>query len=120
MAKKTKTSANAMTMKRLRELGFDYQNVETRLGPFIRKDFADAIDIIAWNEHGQIGIQTCVGSSHAARREKMLASLRLRRWMEQSKSRVEIWSWSKCGGRDERKVWTLRREQVTADEFFTA
>lgn len=113
-------SPNQRTYKRLRELGFDFDPVERNLGKFVKKDFCGCIDIIAWNDAGAIGIQVTSGSNHAARRTKMYAEPRLRRCVNQTGIKPEIWSWSKVGPRGKRKTWTLNRERIEIDNITTA
>ena len=60
---------------------------------------------------------TSSASNHAHRRAKILAEPRSRMWLE-SGGRLELWSWSKRGGRHVvRKRWTLRVEAFTLDMF---
>lgn len=58
-----------------------------------------------------LGIQATSGDNHAARVAKIKAEPRMKAWCEAG-GRVEVWSWSKRGARGERKVWTLRVEEV--------
>lgn len=101
----------ARTLKELKELGFEADSVERWYGGK-HHDLLGCLDIVACREGiGILGIQTTTGSNHAARRKKMLAEPRLRAWFAAG-GRAEIWSWSKRGGRDERKLWQLRREEI--------
>ena len=63
-----------------------------------------------------VGIQACAGSSHAARRTKILAEPRAKQWLHAG-GRLEIWSFSKTGPRGKTKRWTLRIEPITVDMF---
>ncbi len=65
---------------------------------------------------GILGIQACAGSSHAARRDKILAEPRMLQWL-QAGGRLELWSWSKRGPRGARKSWTLRAEDFQVGDF---
>lgn len=99
-----------------RDQGWAVQVVE-RWNPYakIRQDLFGCIDIIACDGTGGgvLGIQATSGANHASRREKALAEPRLQKWLA-SPARFEVWSWSKQGPRGKRKLWTLRREAVTA------
>lgn len=78
----------------------------------IRQDLFGCIDLLVLDgQPGPLGVQVTAGSSHAARRTKMLAEPRLRAWLEAG-ARAEVWSWSKTGARGKRKLWTLRREPI--------
>jgi hypothetical protein len=59
-----------------------------------------------------LGVQACAGASHAERRAKCLAEPRMRRWCRANR-RLQIWSWSKKGGRGARKRWEVRVEDLT-------
>lgn len=101
-----------------RELGMQAQVVE-RWNAYakVRIDLFDCIDIVAVHEGvGVLGIQACAGASHAARRDKAIASERLLRWLGAG-GRFEVWSYSKVNGgkRGGRKLWKLRREELVAD-----
>lgn len=101
------------TLALARELGYTVAVVE-KWNPHakVRQDLFGCIDLVAMREGvGIIGIQACAGSSHAARRDKMLAEPRLKTWVACG-ARAEVWSWAKQGGRGERKTWKVRREEV--------
>jgi hypothetical protein len=63
-----------------------------------------------------IGIQACAGASHAARRDKILAEPRMLQWLKAG-GQLQLWSWSKRGQRDARKLWTLRTEDFRVEQF---
>ena len=112
------TSPTQRTLARLREDGWTAQVVE-RWNPHarIRQDLFGVIDIVAIKPGLPIlGIQACAGASHAARRTKALAEPRLLTWLAAG-GKFEVWSWAKRGPRGERKVWTLRRDEVSGTEF---
>lgn len=103
----------ARTLKLARELGFEAGVVE-RYNSFTKQryDLYGCIDLILMKPGvGIIGVQACAGSSHAARRSKIMAEPRMRTWIE-SGGRLEIWSFSKRGERGKRKTWTVRREEI--------
>lgn len=109
------------TIAELKTMGFTYQVVE-RWNPFAKRrvDLFGIIDILAMRPGaGIIGIQTTDHTSHSKRRDKATAEPRLRQWIE-SGGRFELWSWGKRGERGKRKVWTLRREELKAEDIATA
>lgn len=109
-----KTSPTSRTLQELKRLGFAAQVVE-RWNAFAKKriDLFGIIDVVAIKPGvGIIGIQATSGTNHAARRTKSLAEPRLRLWLE-SGGRFEVWSWAKQGARGARKLWELRREEIT-------
>lgn len=119
--KRPKTvSPTTRTMHRARELGFTAEKVEQRIPiPNAKfaptRDFINIIDIIAFKPGvGIVGIQATSDSNHAARMDKAKAEPMLQTWLE-SGGRFEVWSWGLRGARGDRKVWTLRREELLAD-----
>lgn len=112
---KTK-SPTARSLDELKSLGFAAQVVE-RWNAFAKKrvDLFGVIDVVAVKPGvGVLGVQATSGTNHAARRAKALAEPRLRVWLA-SGGRFEVWSWEKQGARGDRKLWTLRRQEITAD-----
>lgn len=113
-AKRPKSiSPTQRSLKHLRELGFTAQVVE-RWNHFakIRQDLFGIIDVLAMRPGiGILGVQATSDSNHAARMAKAKAEPRIREWIE-SGGRIEVWSWGLRGGRGERKLWTLRREEI--------
>jgi hypothetical protein len=101
------------TLKECRKRGWTAGVVE-RFNSYTRKsnDLFGCIDIVAITPDGILGIQTCAGASHAARRTKSLAEPRLATWIGAG-ARFAVWSWAKQGGRGKRKLWTLREEAVS-------
>lgn len=116
--RKKKTSPTQRTLAELRKRGITAQVVE-RFNRFPppgkRVDLFGVIDLVAIvppvpGAGGSIaGIQACVGASHAARRDKILAEPRARQWVEAG-GRLELWSWSLRGAAGKAKRWTLRVE----------
>lgn len=100
-----------------------------------RADLWGCIDMLVLDdEPGTLGVQACAGASHAARARKVhdtilgvtpagasplglgvaaAKSIALLRWLEKG-NRLEVWSFAKHGARGKRKVYTLRRERITA------
>lgn len=112
-------SPTQRTLAECRKRGWYVQVVE-RWNPYahVRHDLFGVIDLVAIAKPDMItppycstllAIQACAGSSHAARRDKILAEPRARAWVEAG-GRLELWSWSKRGERGKRKRWTLRVE----------
>lgn len=110
-----KTSPTSRTLSQLKDWGFTAQVVE-RWNPYakIRQDLFGFADIVAVRPgiSGTLYIQCCEGSSHAARREKILG-VEAARTVIDAGNKVEVWSWAKRGDRGKRKVWTLRREEIS-------
>ena len=98
-----------------------YAQVVERWVPMARKriDLCGCIDLIVLTGSEIIGVQACAGASHSARRTKALkdpqVAPRLALWLA-SGGRFSIHSWAKRGARGERKLWTLREEEITADD----
>jgi hypothetical protein len=123
--RKKSTSPTSRTLDECRKRGYAAQVVE-RYNPHarVRVDLFGVIDLVAIapafldRARGSIlGIQACAGASHADRRDKILAEPRARQWVEAG-GRLELWSWSKRGGRNvTRKLWTLRVEVFTAESW---
>lgn len=83
----------------------------------IRLDLFGFIDLLWIRPDGVlVGIQACAGSSHAARRSKILASDMLPHWLQCGRE-VEVWSWAKQGPRGKAKRWTLRTEALKLPEI---
>ncbi len=111
------TSPTQHTLAECRKRGYVVQVVEHWNGFSRRRvDLFGVIDIVAITPDGLLGIQACAGSSHAARRTKILGESRALRWI-QAGGAMEVWSWAKRGDRGARKLWTLRVERVEAMDF---
>lgn len=122
--RKAGTSPTARTLAECRKRGWAAQVVE-RWNPHakVRVDLFGVIDLIAIvppadpleprpvvGDRGYIlAIQACAGSTHANRRDKILAEPRAREWVEAG-GHLELWSWSQRGAKGKRKLWTLRVE----------
>ena len=110
----------------LKKLNATYQVVE-RWNSWAKKriDLFGCIDILAiipcdacesMTGRKLVGIQACAGGDHAKRRAKAMAEPKLGEWLLVG-NEFEIWSWAKRGERGKRKVWTLRREEITLESF---
>jgi hypothetical protein len=110
------SSPTQRSLDALRKDGWTCAVVE-RWNPYakIRQDLFGCIDILAIKPGcGTLAVQACAGASHAARREKAINEPRLIVWLAASKdNKFEVWSWAKQGARGARKLWTLRREEIT-------
>lgn len=132
--RKASMSPTKRTLAELRKRGWTAQVVE-RWNPHakVRVDLFGVIDLVAIVPRDQalfvgevdapggiLGIQACAGSTHANRRDKILAEPRARQWVGAG-GRLELWSWAKRGGRNVvRKLWTLRVEVFTAESWGAA
>lgn len=112
------TSPTQRSLKLLREQGAAVAVVE-HWNPWskTRQDLFGFADLLVLDPRvpGVTFVQVCAGSSHAARRAKLLPLLAVRVALE-AQNRVEITSWSKKGPRGKRKVWTARTEAITLDQ----
>lgn len=93
-------------------------------GPRVfKRDLFGVIDIVAVakDEFGApylVGIQTTSGGDHAKRMRKIHREHRAALWIRAG-ARLEVWSWTKRGQRNRRKLWTLRTEMVVASDIAT-
>jgi len=135
--RKSSTSPTARSLAELRKRGWIAQVVEQHLPfpkPFgTKRDLFGVIDIVAivpavpspspgddalW-PGSILGIQATsalTGGNHAARRDKILAEVRAKAWVEAG-GRLELWSWSKRGDRGKQKRWALRVEVFTRESW---
>lgn len=107
------TSPAQRTLAELRRLGWRY-SVSSWWNSFSkqRADLCGFADVIALDPENNLHwIQYTVGSSHAARRNKIEANEWARSLSMRGKDRVEVWSWSLRGKVGKRKLWTLRVER---------
>jgi len=101
------------TLAWLREHGYQAQKTE-QWNHYARKrqDLFGFIDVLAVSDHELLAIQVSHEDRHADHVKKVMA-LPVARDLAFHMN-VEVWSWGKRGARGERKVWTLRRDQLTA------
>lgn len=100
---------------------------------FIRQDLWGIGDLLVLDdEPGALIVQVCAGSSHAARATKARQAVAgivigaaskltraaverkakaLQKWLAKG-NRVAVWSFSKLGPRNKRKLWAIRRECI--------
>jgi hypothetical protein len=79
-----------------------------------RVDLFGCIDLIVLDggPGGPLGVQVTSGTNHAARIAKAQEEPRLQAWLS-APARFEVWSYSKRGPRGKRKLWQLRRQEIT-------
>lgn len=111
------SSPTARSTKYLTDRGYMVGMVE-RYNSFTKRknDLFGFIDLLAVGDGQTIGVQVTSGANHAARRTKILAEPRAKLWLAAS-NRILIHSWDKQGPRGKRKVWTLREEWLTEQDF---
>lgn len=108
------SSPTARSLALLRDLGYRAKVVE-RWNPYakIRQDLF-GVDILALKPGEPVlVVQATTGANHAARRTKLEEEGFTALW-EGAGVTIEVWSWSKQGLRGSRKVWTVRREALSA------
>lgn len=109
----------------LKRQGYDTWIVEKPFNPYTkrREDLFNCMDVIGIRDdiHGVTGIQAC-GSDYQEHIRKILEGYtdakghvigpnsHIRGWLKAG-NRLFIWSWTKRGGRSERKLWTLREAE---------
>src|SRR5574338_170083 len=99
-----RVSPTHRTLVECRKRGWDAQVVERwNQWAKVRQDLFGVIDVVCITPSGILGIQACAGSSHAARRAKVLAEPRAERWVRAGGD-LAVWSWAKQGARGKRKV----------------
>jgi hypothetical protein len=112
---------NERVTKEAKALGLTGGKVEQRVSipgriP-ITRDFIGIIDFIYVRPGiGVLGVQATSGANLAARRTKAIAEPRLRVWLETG-CRFELWTFAKRGERGKRKLWQLRREEITVADL---
>ena len=81
----------------------------------IRQDLFGWIDLIVLDGHVTIGVQATSTSNMAAREHKIREDRAeaLSAWLESPLRTAEVWGWAKRGPRGKRKVWTLKRTEIT-------
>lgn len=77
----------------------------------VRKDLFRFIDIVALKGDQTYGIQVTTTSHMPAREQKIMSLPEYYRWKEAG-NKVVIHGWAKRGGRDKRKLWTLKEKEV--------
>lgn len=118
--RKKPDSANARALAECRRRGWEAEVVEKRIPRcFITRDLFGCIDIVAITDRTLVAIQVTGGGHHTDRRSKVLAEPRLLRWLLAG-GQFLVWSYDKRGGRGERKVYTLREEEILLTDALQA
>ena len=110
-------SPTQRALAELHKLGYVCQVVE-RWCAFSRRriDLFGVIDLIYLSETSICGVQVTTASNLAARRTKILAEPRALAWVKAG-GILELWGVAKRGARGERKLWTITKEEIVAEEF---
>lgn len=111
------SSPTQRSLNECRKRGWEVQVVE-RWNQYARRriDLFGVIDIVAITPDGILAIQACSGTDHARRRDKVLEEPRAAKWIAAG-AKLAIWSWTKKGKADARKLWALREDIVQLDDF---
>lgn len=106
-------SPTQQALKELRRLGYTVAIVE-HWNPFakIRQDLFGFIDLLAIKKGEILGVQVTSGEHHSNRATKSKNHKNYPLWVA-SGGRFEVWSFKLGGARGKRKVWTLRREDLS-------
>lgn len=121
----TKTRQKSPTQRclaALRAMGATAEVVERRLpipGKFVTQDLFGFLDILALLGPNLIGVQCTSGANHAARKKKILAESRAKKWLAAG-GLIEIWSYAKQGATGEAKRWVCRKEAIVAEDWLPA
>lgn len=103
----------------LRSEGYHAQVME-RWNPYakVRVDAFGFGDILAFRagQPGAVLVQTTSGANLSARRTKVLGNPFAHDWLKAG-NWIRLDGWAKRGGRGERKLWTVRKEYLTLDQF---
>lgn len=101
------------TLAWLREHGYQAAKTEHfNWKAKVRQDLFGFIDVLAVSDDELLAIQVSDGAHHAEHVAKIMALPVARQLVFHMN--VELWSWSKRGARGKRKLWTLRRDALTA------
>jgi len=113
-----RTSPTQRALAFCRANGWTAQVVE-RWNPFagVRVDLFSFIDLIVLDGAGggPLGVQVTTGQHVVEHIAKIRAEPRHAAWLA-SPARIEVWGWAKQGARGKRKLWALRREQITKEQ----
>ena len=83
----------------------------------VRKDLFGCIDLVCLDGlPGVLGIQATSSSNMASRITKAKALDELRLWLDAG-NRFECFGWAKRGAVGKRKLWTLRRVELTEKDL---
>lgn len=103
----------------LRAMGATAEVVEKRLpipGKFVTQDLFGFLDIVALLGPNIIGIQCTSWANHAARKTKILAEPRAKKWLAAG-GLIELWSYRKSRTSGH---WECRKEAIVAEDWLPA
>lgn len=112
------SSPTARSLALLRKEGWTVGIVERRL-PFTRRtvDFLNYADLVAVHPDGRtLAVQATSGANVAARLKKVQECPAVPVCLA-AKWAIEVWGWSKRGPRGGRKLWTVDRRPVMAEDL---
>jgi len=99
--------------------GYHFARVE-HWNSFARKrqDLGGFADALCWKpeETGVLAINATTNENLSHHKDKYQGNQKLIDWIK-ARNRFEIWCWAKMGPRGKRKLWTLKRVPVTAEEL---
>lgn len=81
----------------------------------IKLDLYNWIDVLAISEGKFVGVQTTTQANASARMDKARGNAALKAWL-QAGGQLVIHCWAKRGGRDKRKLWTLKEWFLTLED----
>lgn len=116
--KRKKPHSNVQeSLAHLRKLGYRCAIVE-KWNPHarIRQDMFGGIDIVAIRFGETCGVQACRNADLAEHRTKLFEEPRMREWIEAG-NRLLLHGWAMKGARGERKLWTLREQELRVGDF---
>lgn len=117
--KKRRKTPTARALEHLRKEGFHAAVVEKHIPhTFITQDMFGFADIVYLTATSIVALQVTSnnGGNHSARKAKIIAEPRALAWLKAG-GLIELWSYAKQGPRGQEKVWTLRREEIVAEDF---
>ena len=82
----------------------------------IKMDLFGWIDLIALEDGKFVGVQTTTQDNASSRFHKARGNAALQAWVK-SGGILVIHCWAKRGGRDERKLWTLKEWFLTPEDL---
>lgn len=116
-------SPTQRTLAELRRRGWPC-TVTEHWNPFakIRQDAWGFCDVWVMDDLPGSLIVQCTSASHVADRVTKITTGRRAplavRWL-QAGNRIQVWGWGLRGPRGKRKLWTLREQKVTLNDFAT-
>lgn len=106
-------SPTSRTLQLLKKEGWTCQVVEKWVPQaFKRIDLFGCIDLLAVKGKVTLGIQATSSGNVSSRVSKSLDEPRLQIWLGAG-NKFEVWGWSKKGAKGKRKLWSVRRKEIT-------